>query len=54
MKKISNCYNCKERHLGCHSNCQSYKEYKLYLENIKERKQKEKINYASRKRGKSI
>lgn len=27
MKIESGCYNCKERHIGCHANCPKYEEY---------------------------
>lgn len=27
MRVESGCYNCKERVVGCHANCNKYKEY---------------------------
>ena len=32
------CYYCTVRNLNCHSSCLKYKEYKDYLERIKENK----------------
>ena len=32
------CYYCTVRNLNCHSSCLKYKEYKDYLEHIKENK----------------
>lgn len=29
------CKDCQDRHVGCHSNCESYKEY---LDDLKQRK----------------
>lgn len=33
------CYDCKERHLGCHSNCEKYlkwkKEYQTRMKQVK-------------------
>lgn len=48
------CYNCEERHIGCHTNCKSYKEYKLRLKKINEKKQAEKLRYACHKRSKKV
>ena len=50
---ISNsCYNCRERHIGCHSNCETYEHYKSRLEKIKKKKQAERLKYACHKRSK--
>lgn len=43
MKKYSSCLNCENRYLGCHSNCEKYKEYKQYLDVIKINKKKENL-----------
>ena len=29
------CYNCNDRHAGCHSECEKYLEYRVKLEEIK-------------------
>lgn len=50
MKTNNSCYNCKNRVIGCHSNCETYKEYKSHLDKIKHKKQAEKLKYASHKR----
>ena len=52
--KENNCYNCTERHLGCHSVCDTYKSYKLQLKKISERKQAEQLRYACHKRSKKV
>lgn len=50
---ISNgCYNCEERYVGCHSICETYKKYKSRLEKIKNKRQAERLRYASHKRSK--
>lgn len=35
----ADCYNCKERKLGCHSTCKSYLEFKQRLAKIKKKKE---------------
>lgn len=45
MMKTSACLNCKERIIGCHQNCEKYKQYKQYLETIKQNKIKEREKY---------
>ncbi len=37
------CYNCQERHIGCHSNCEKYLNYKRRKDVIKKRRQEFKI-----------
>lgn len=37
----SSCYNCLNRKVGCHKNCETYKKYKAYIENIKQKKENE-------------
>lgn len=27
-RKYNACFNCTERHIGCHSECEKYKEYR--------------------------
>ena len=49
MENIS-CYNCKSRHLGCHSNCEKYSKYKATLQKIKMRKKEDYDFYYSQKR----
>lgn len=39
--KIKCCYKCKDRHLGCHSDCEKYIGEKAELERIKERRMKQ-------------
>lgn len=36
--KNNPCHNCKERYVGCHSNCQEYAEYRNELNKIKAKK----------------
>lgn len=43
------CKNCNERFIGCHSNCDSYKQYKLHLA-----KEKEKYNFSVSSRNTNI
>lgn len=31
----NNCYNCKDRKIGCHSECVSYRRYKEKLEDAR-------------------
>lgn len=38
MKINNSCYGCKERHLGCHANCEKYKEYVKALDVINKNK----------------
>ena len=42
---MASCKDCKDRHVGCHSNCEIYKEYTRELEEkkhmIKEAKNKD-------------
>lgn len=40
MSKLTSCFNCNERTLGCHSKCEKYLEYKAKLKerNAKARK----------------
>lgn len=33
--KMKNCYGCEERHIGCHSGCDTYK---LWLEDYQKKK----------------
>lgn len=49
----SGCLNCKERYLGCHSNCLKYKQYKEELERVKELKEQMKKQYSKFKRKRS-
>lgn len=35
---ITCCLDCKDRHLGCHSTCEKYKEMKQKLQDIKDKK----------------
>ena len=37
MKKPP-CKNCLDRKIACHDSCSKFQEYKIYLNNIKERK----------------
>ena len=32
------CHRCKDRILGCHSTCESYKEYRAKIEEVKNKK----------------
>lgn len=34
---FSTCKNCGDRHLGCHSNCLRYKEFKRRLDSLRPR-----------------
>lgn len=43
MEKNNSCLNCKERQISCHTNCNKYKEYKAYLDIIKNNKKKENL-----------
>lgn len=36
--KKAPCFECKNRELGCHSNCEKYKEWKVYQYNAKKKK----------------
>lgn len=39
MKNIrTNCYQCPDRHLGCHSECEVYKEFSAENQRIKDLK----------------
>lgn len=44
------CYNCENRHLGCHSTCSIYANYKATLQIIKNNKKDEYNLYHRRKR----
>ena len=35
---ITCCLDCKDRHLGCHSVCEKYKDMKQKLQDIKDKK----------------
>lgn len=52
LGRSSGCYDCKERCIGCHSVCPKYAEYKLYLQRIRERKEKERFSFPIVKRRK--
>lgn len=43
---IAPCKDCRERHLGCHSECEKYKAYRETLDS-KNAKRKEEINIDS-------
>ena len=32
--KNTYCLNCEQRHVGCHSNCEKYKEFRKKLDDI--------------------
>ena len=36
------CFNCEKRHVGCHSSCEEYAEFKRNSSEQKERKRKQK------------
>lgn len=35
------CIDCKDRKVGCHSNCEKYKKFKKYRNNILEKRKEE-------------
>lgn len=37
VKKIAPCKGCEQRHVGCHSTCNNYKEWQKMLDEEKER-----------------
>ena len=37
------CQGCTERHVGCHQDCQSYKEYAAECERVRQNRRKENI-----------
>jgi hypothetical protein len=41
----SKCFDCEDRHVGCHSTCKSYDLYKQQLENAKPKKDQDYISY---------
>ena len=43
------CLDCKDRTVGCHGNCERYREYREWLDDLNERiiREKNKDNYAS-------
>ena len=52
--KVTGCYNCTERKIGCHSNCKIYENYKKEKDLINKRRNELKIldmrsNYGRRK-----
>lgn len=36
-KLEGSCKNCKDRHIGCHSECEKYAEFKQDIEDLKEK-----------------
>lgn len=42
----SGCYMCDKRYLGCHSECERYRQYKSALDEIKDKKKQEQIWFA--------
>ena len=38
---MNNCQGCTERHVGCHSSCEKYKDLKQRIEKLNENRQKE-------------
>ncbi len=40
MSLKSKCYKCEKRYVGCHSNCNDYKEYRKALDVINIRRNK--------------
>lgn len=51
------CYDCKERHSGCHSNCDGYKEwlerYEVIKKKMRQQRDKEAIVFGTPKYSKS-
>jgi len=42
MKNPRNsCYQCKDRHIGCHSNCERYREYRRKWDEAKAKRDEE-------------
>jgi len=41
--KYDNCVRCKDRIIGCHSNCEYYKKYKQEMEKIRQNKKMERL-----------
>ena len=39
MINTAPCKDCKDRHLGCHGECEKYKEFKEYRNKINEKRQ---------------
>lgn len=39
---MSKCYNCQNRHIGCHSDCEDYKQFRAELDEINKQKEKDK------------
>lgn len=35
------CKNCEERHIGCHSECSSYKEFRSSVDELRAKKREE-------------
>lgn len=48
MKSENSCYNCQDRCVGCHANCEKYKQFKMEREELNKRKRN---YYAERTRG---
>lgn len=42
MEKKSSCYGCTERHEGCHSSCEKYKEFRKMIDAKNEEAHKKK------------
>ena len=40
---VSSCYNCEKRYIGCHSNCETYEQYKIAKDVIKKKKEEYRI-----------
>lgn len=38
---ITSCYHCKDRHQGCHSECEKYAEYRKRVESARKEEQKD-------------
>lgn len=38
---MSKCYNCQNRHMGCHSDCEDYKQFRAELDEINKQKEKD-------------
>lgn len=40
---MSKCYNCQNRHEGCHSECEHYKQFRAEIDRQNEQKEKDRI-----------
>lgn len=49
----SNCYGCADRYVGCHANCESYKQYKAKVDALNIYKMKQTKLYYDIKASKS-